>query len=363
MCTSTGKTAVEMSHGGSAARPLLLAQPLEAAVCTMGARNGRLNTNLEMRIRAEAGSTLLIDSTQPVKLLPSADGNEFGIGIHAGVESEALLVITPDAHVPHQDAHTGLWTRYDLSPSASLVSVQLADLKEQAKRAPASGGRYTSRTRVHHITRAHTASSADFTLSGWSATETLPYINESCAREAVSSCGLKFDAKPSWTCDWTYGRRFQGLVMGTPSTNVIASVVLAGPRAESVIHNFQSIDAVEETHYGLGLLGQAHLATQHVWLAAGELTVVRVATEYREDMHRLLSHALQPLEEELGTVPYDRLVRANSTANVAHSSFMPPLFETRAGSDTKSQVRLAVPVKERRIHVQHSSVEDLQVHA
>ena len=53
------------------------------------------------------------------------------------MESGALLVITPDAHVPCREAHAGLWTRYDLSPSSSLVSVQLADLHEQVDSASA----------------------------------------------------------------------------------------------------------------------------------------------------------------------------------------------------------------------------------
>jgi hypothetical protein len=157
VCTATGKTVITAAHSGAAAaRPQLCAAakapsarlplpahrflkassqpalPAAAAICTMGARGGRLRESLELRIRAESGSTLMIDSTTPVRLSPASPaGTEYGIGIHAGVESGALLVITPDAHVPCREAHTGLWTRYDLSPSASLVSVQLADLNEQ----------------------------------------------------------------------------------------------------------------------------------------------------------------------------------------------------------------------------------------
>ena len=60
----------------------------------MGARGGRLRESLELRIRAESGSTLMIDSATPVRLSPaSTAGTEYGIGIHAGVESGALLVI------------------------------------------------------------------------------------------------------------------------------------------------------------------------------------------------------------------------------------------------------------------------------
>ena len=161
VCAATGKTVIKAAHSGAAAaRPQLCAAakapstrlplpahrflkassqpalPAAAAICTMGARGGRLSESLELRIRAESGSTLMIDSTTPVRLSPASPaGTEYGIGIHAGVESSALLVITPDAHVPCREAHTGLWTRYDLSPSASLVSVQLADLHEQADRA------------------------------------------------------------------------------------------------------------------------------------------------------------------------------------------------------------------------------------
>ena len=65
---------------------------------------------------------------------------------------------------------------------------------------------------------------------------------DSRARTALSSCGLPFDARPSWSCDWTYGRRFQGLVMGTPTTNVIATVVMAGPRAQPVVRSFREIE-------------------------------------------------------------------------------------------------------------------------
>ena len=158
VCAATSKTVIKAAHSGAAAaRPQLCAAakapstrlplpahrflkassqpalPAAAAICTMGARGGRLRESLELRIRAESGSTLMIDSTTPVRLSPASPaGTEYGIGIHAGVESGALLVITPDAHVPCREAHTGLWTRYDLSPSSSLVSVQLADLHEQA---------------------------------------------------------------------------------------------------------------------------------------------------------------------------------------------------------------------------------------
>ena len=189
VCAATGKTVIKAAHSGAAAaRPQLCAaakapstrlplpphrflkassQPaLPAAICTMGARGGRLRESLELRIRAESGSTLMIDSTTPVRLSPASPaGTEYGIGIHAGVESGALLVITPDAHVPCREAHTGLWTRYDLSPSASLVSVQLADLHEQAEAPPEIGGRYSVKTRVHHTSAA--AYSHGQARAGW----------------------------------------------------------------------------------------------------------------------------------------------------------------------------------------------------
>ena len=221
VCAATGKTVIKAAHSGAAAaRPQLSAaiklpstktlpvhrflksssqpaQPAAAAICTMGARGGRLRESLELRVRAESGSTLMVDSSTAVRLSPATPagtcvemcdpghlyctyvacqppaccayqrrraacprglthrtyaaarvpasgvpyvlravapqaGTEYGIGIHAGIESGALLVITPDAHVPCREAHTGLWARYDLSPSASLVSVQLADLHAQA---------------------------------------------------------------------------------------------------------------------------------------------------------------------------------------------------------------------------------------
>ena len=238
VCAATGKTVIKAAHSGAAAaRPQLSAtvktqsaqlplpahrflkprsQPAQtaaAAICTMGARGGRLRKSLELRIRAESGSTLMVDSTTAVRLSPATPpGTEYGIGIHAGVESGALLVITPDAHVPCREAHTGLWTRYDLSPSASIVSVQLADLHAQAERPPEMGGRYTSRTRVHHTyaapyRRGEAKAGWHDPLGGcdpagwcdplddlgWC--DPLAHVGDSRARPSLSSCGLPFDAK------------------------------------------------------------------------------------------------------------------------------------------------------------------------
>jgi hypothetical protein len=321
LCASTGATLTEFSHCGAAARPRLLEtrQRTQAAVCTMGARGGKLRDGLELVIRAESGSTLMVDSVMPVNLLPAASpSSECGIGIHASAESDSLLVITPEAHVPHREANAGIWTRYDLSPLASLISVQLADLHHQADLR--GGGRYTCHTRVHHSTAAATVM-PQVAPPEWSADGAgdfmLDNLGEGRALSSTSSCGLVFDATPSWGCDWTYGRRFQGLVMGTPATNVIASVILSGPRAAPVVKRFAGIEACNETHRALGLLGQAHLALQQVSLPTGELVVARVATEHREDMHRLLHHALLPLEPTLGLAPYSRKLLASSTVRAA----------------------------------------------
>lgn len=368
VCAASGKTIIDMSHSGAAARPALLAQHGSAAVCSMGARGGRLSSSLEMRIRAEPGATLMIDSLQPVNLLPASE--EFGIGIHAGVESGALLVITPDAHVPHREARSGLWTRYDLSPSASLVSVQLADLKAQAARPRSGGGGgtrggggggrytvggYTSRTRVHH-TAIHgkgTEAGADAMLRDASFRD---HIGASCALPSVSSCGLPFAAEPSWECDWSYGRRFSGLVMGTPTTNVIATVLVAGPRADGVVSRLEAIDGAAATHQALGLLGDMHLALQPVSLPGGTLLVARLAAERREDMHRLLSHALAPLEAQVGVAPYARMLRTHRTASVSHeAAFALPRFESRGAWTAESAAN--PPSRDaaaNHIHVQHA---------
>ena len=375
VCTVTGKTVIKAAHSGAAAaRPQLSAtvktpstrlplpahrflrastqpaQPAAAAICTMGARGGRLRESLELRIRAESGATLMVDSSTAVRLSPaSPPGTEYGIGIHAGVESGALLVITPDAHVPCREAHAGLWTRYDLSPSASLVSVQLADLNAQAEMPPEVGGRYSARTRVHHTyassyshgeARAgwHDPLGEGFSADpagwcdplddlGWC--DPLAQIGDSRARTSLSSCGLPFAAKPSWSCDWTYGRRFQGLVMGTPTTNVIATVVMAGPRAEAVVRSFKEIEGGEAAHCSLGLLGQAHLAVQEVRVRTGALVVARLGAEHREDMHRLLHHALRPLEAQLGIAPYARRLLASRTVATARSFAGPRQFRAK----------------------------------
>ena len=317
----------------------------------------------------------MIDSTLPVKLLPSDDGNEFGIGIHASIENNSLLVITPDAHVPHLDAWSGLWTRYDLSPGASLVSVQLADLKAQAARrtpsprsfqrldlvsipprsrplfcfpsstsphtasaslacaaAPKVGGRYTSRTRVHHTETGPVSSkfvneAPEYTQ--FQADDSLSHIGVSCSLPSVSSGGRTFSAEPSWSCDWTYGRRFKGLVMGSPTTNVIASILLTGPRARAVTDQFRALDNDLDKHSMLGLRGDAHLALQDVSMPSdanegGSLVIARVGTEHREDMHRLLHHCLAPLAEELGVAPYSRMLKASRTASGSLSVDMMP---------------------------------------
>jgi hypothetical protein len=309
-----------------AAKPLLQSwSSLGAAVVTMGAKGGRLNENLEMQVRAERGATLMIDSTSPVKLLPSDDSQEFGIGIHASIEDKSLLVITPEAHVPHLDAWTGLWTRYDLSPGASLVSVQLADLKAQAARPPKVGGRYTSRTRIHHTKPGPGSVDSNFVNAApeytqFRADDSLSHVGASCSLPSVSSCGRRFAAEPSWSCDWTFGRRFKGLVMGSPTTNVIASILLTGPRARAVTDQFRALDNDLDKHSMLGLRGDAHLALQDVSMPSdgnegGSLVIARVGTEHREDMHRLLHHCLAPLAEELGVAPYSRMLKASRTAS------------------------------------------------
>ena len=364
VCGTTGKTLLKAAHGGAAARPQLLAQPNlqpnEAAICTMGARGSNLRESLEMRIRAETGTTLMVDSTTPVTLSPAQDGEEYGIGIHASVESGALLVITPDAHVPCRDANTGLWTRYDLSPSASLVSVQLADLKAQASQV---GGRYTCRTRVHHAK----TSPHDNNPFGWSdgfmASDSLEHIGDSSARASTSSCGIPFDSKPSWRCDWSYGRRFQGLVMGTPTTNVIASVIMAGPRADDVVNCFKSIDGMEATYCALGLLGEVHLAVQDVRLSSGDLVVARLGTEHREDMHRIMHHALGPLETQLGKSPYARRILSSSTAATPQRQWRVTSAQFRNADGTTKFTVSDEPEPEQRIHVQHAEVQARELRA
>ena len=320
VCAATGKTVIATSHGGEAAHPQLVKQTATAAICTMGARGGRLKASLQMRIRAETNATLMIDSTMPVKLLPSTPADtEYGIGIHASAEKGSLLAITPCVHEPHLNAQTGLWTRYDLSPGASLVSVQLADLKYLTQRPPAVGGRYTTRTRVHHALAASGSvphAEAIPLPSSWIAEDSIPYVNESCAEPSRSSCGLYLSAEPSWRDDWTYGRRFKGVVMGTKKTNVISSIILAGPRTEDVVASFRHLDSTRETHHALGLAGDVHVAVQDVKLSTGDLVVVRMGTEQREDMHRLLHHCLQPLIFQLGVAPYARMLNASRTANL-----------------------------------------------
>ena len=363
------------------------------------------------RVHHQRDATIMIDSTMPVKLLPSSSA-EFGIGVHCSAEDGALVVITPEAHVPHLDAHTGLWARYDLSPLASLVSVQLADLQAQAARraslaslrttvphvtfalpshklceyrppckspctltAPSVGGRYTSRTRVHHATGEsqttdkppssvawrrkslgfvnHAPAHSDFRAAG-----SLTHISSSCALASVSSCGRAFSAEPTWSCDWTYGRRFQGLVMGSSTTNVIASVILSGPRAMGVIEQFRDIthrpSALGGTgraaHRALGLHGDSHLAVQDVHLPSGNLVVARVSTESREDMHRLLHHCLSPLEAQLGVAPYARMIKASKTAQAGCGTLFAPaqfIADPSAGDDVWR------PAEEPTLHVQH----------
>jgi len=369
LCAQTRKTAINSLFGGlSAAAPQLVSQGQEgagAARITLGANGGELRESLQMQITAQSGTTLMVDSAMPVKLMPA--GNEFGIGIHARVESDALLVITPDAHVPHLDAHTGLWTRYDLSPDASLVSVQLADLNNQAARPPTVGGRYTVRTRVHHTTAPHAeegtqaamtaaaAASSSFLSAGGSgadpafrAAAALPNIGESCARASTSSCGLPFGPEAAWSCDWTYGRRFKGLTMGSPTTNVIASVLLAGPRAEEIAAQFRDVQGLPIAHASLGLSADAHLAVQDMHLPGGKLSVARIGTEHREDMHRLLRHCLAPLQAELGVAPYRRMLRASQTAQSMGMLFAAQPF--LSDPDEGPTLYMGSPPK---LHVQH----------
>lgn len=365
VCEKNGNkaTTIMSSHGGTALKPRLTSQTATgAAICLMGVQNGRLRRSMEMRVRAESNSTLMVDSTMPVKLIPSADSKEYGVGIHASAEAGSLLVITPEAHVPHLDAHTGLWTRYDLSPDASLVSVQLADLKNQVIRPPSVGGRYTSRTRVHHTTSRLSSSSSGMSSSGGGSGHTaslapqdewasLEFINESCSLPSVSSCGLPFAAEPSWSCDWTFGRRFKGITMGTPLTNVVASVITAGPRAASVAARLHSLQDGQSAHRAIGLFGDVHVAVEEIQLVSGDLMVTRIGTEHREDMHRMLHHALMPLHAELGVEPYARSIRASRTATQNTYTFFKsqPFIVPKADSDDGKDV----DALGKSLHVQH----------
>ena len=299
----------------------------------------------------------------PVKFLPHKVGCEYGIGIHANVEDDALLVITPEAHVPHLNAQSGLWTRYDLSPGSSLVSVQLADLRNQAARPPTVGGRYTSRTRIHHA-GGYQASDGeesaegeplDDAREGFVASDSLGHISTSCALPSTSSCGRAFAAEPSWQCDWTYGRRFKGLVMGTPTTNVIASIIISGPRSLPVSEKFRDLEG-RYSHRAIGLLGDVHLAIQEKQLPSGAFTVVRAATEGRDDMHRLLHHCLSPLQSALGDSPYGRYLRRSekTTEQRMGTLFSPPFYV----EDPSVEVDLAEPEATKEppgLHIQRTS--------
>lgn len=299
----------------------------------------------------------------PVKFLPHKVGCEYGIGIHANVEDDALLVITPEAHVPHLDAQSGLWTRYDLSPGSSLVSVQLADLRNQAARPPTVGGRYTSRTRIHHA-GGYQASDGEESAEGeplndaregFVASDSLGHISTSCALPSTSSCGRAFAAEPSWQCDWTYGRRFKGLVMGTPTTNVIASIIISGPRSLPVSEKFRDLEG-RHSHRAIGLLGDVHLAIQEKQLPSGAFTVVRAAMEGRDDMHRLLHHCLSPLQSALGHSPYGRYIRKSekTTEQRMGTLFSPPFYV----EDPSVEVDLAEPEATKEppgLHIQRTS--------
>ena len=69
------------------------------------------------------------------------------------------------------------------------------------------------------------------------------------------------------------------------------------------VRSFKEIEGGEAAHRSLGLLGQVHLAVQEVRVRTGALVVARLGAEHREDMHRLLHHALRPLEAQLGIAP------------------------------------------------------------
>jgi len=202
------------------------------------------------------------------------------------------------------------------------VSVHLADLQYQAQRPPEVGGRYTTRTRVHRaINPLLREQKLDVTSPSWTGDDSIGYVNESCTRPAVSSCGLHFSASPSWHCDWTYGRRFKGLVMGTKTTNVISSVILAGSRVEQVVETFRALNGNPSTHKALGLHGDAHMALQEVKQSTANLVVVRMSTEHREDMYRMLHHCLGPLEKQLGVAPYARMLNSAHTVQMGHVLF------------------------------------------
>ena len=203
------------------------------------------------------------------------------------------------------------------------MAVQCADLKEQAASPPEDGIRYTVNTRVHHaISPLHGGG----VLRGTN-------VHNIDASSQDGGPRLLFTSEPSWACDWTYGRRFKGLVMGTPRTNVIATVLIAGPRAQTVAERFKSIEGSAAAHAGLGLAGEVHVAVQDVILTTGELVVVRAGAQHREDMHRLLHECMLPLKSHLGVSPYARMLKAEKTGQLA------PLLSGAQG--------LAIPPKAR----------------
>ena len=78
--------------------------------------------------------------------------------------------------------------------------------------------------------------------------------------------------------------------------------------------------------------------------------VTRIGAEHREDMHRMLHHALLPLETELGVVPYARSIRAARTATNLNAPFhMPPFIVPPSEAEMLNDVDSLT----KSLHVQH----------
>ena len=118
-------------------------------------------------------------------------------------------------------------------------------------------------------------------------------------------------------------------------------------------------------------------------MRSGALVVARLGAEHREDMHRLLHHALAPLEAQLGVAPYAQRLLASRTMPTAHRlqgvaalaqfraadpeawtepaegfGLLPSILQMHAKSSPEPEPEPELPLATAaRLHVQHAAVQ------
>jgi urease accessory protein UreH len=300
----------------------------------------RGGASVDLRVRAEEAASLLLTTQSALKFIPSDEQPTMGQNLTSTHEIEAgsLLVSAPDARHPAATGDFEQTLRYCLSPKGSLVAVDWVKLSGLPGAPSDMLGSFRSRSEVHML-----------------------------------GDGLSFGAKPvtSETLAFEHGglkRLALDVELGAPCSHV-ASIIVAGPRTRAVASALRAVAAdMPNAREHAGCLGEVKLSLRqetgrlrHALLARGQpaslqpssrdssISVGRILAENAEDVYRMLSHCLSPLQDQLGMRPYACRVYARATQ-------LPPQPPTLTYSFKDLDAPLSIPSKQP--EVEGSDIDD-----